>query len=73
MTLYTEDDIQEAARDLATLLAMQEDEAEPAWRAALDEEIAADTRWLAEMIEAVRGPALPIGLPAPGPVWRAGE
>jgi hypothetical protein len=75
MTLYTEDDIMEAARDLATLLAMQEDEADPAWRAALDEEISADTKWLAEMVEAVRGPALPlvlpIGLPAPGPVWRA--
>lgn len=72
MTLYTEADIEEAARDLATLLALQEDESDPAWRAALDEEIAADTRWLAEMIEAVRGPALPlvlpIGLPAPGPL-----
>jgi hypothetical protein len=76
-TLYTEADIDEAVRDLAASLEDHENEADPAWRAALSESIAADTKWLAEMIDSVRGPqlplTLPIGLAAPRAVrgvWR---
>ena len=75
--LYTEADIDEAARDLSAMLADHEGEDDPVWRAALDAQIRDATGWLAEMIEMVRGPALPltlpIGLPAPGPVWRVGK
>lgn len=74
MTLYTETDIQDAAADLATLMQHRDEETDAAWCDALDDMIAGDTAFLAEMIEEVRGPRLPlwlpIGLPAPG--WRGG-
>lgn len=75
--LYTEADIADAAADLATLMAQRGEETDPAWCDALDDMIRGDAEFLGEMLEAVRGPALPlvlpIGLPAPGPrVGRVG-
>lgn len=72
--LYTEADIAEAERDLAMLMEQHEAEEDPGLRQMLADWIEIDSAWLAEMIESVRGPVLPlrlpIGLPAPGPVWR---
>jgi hypothetical protein len=74
--IYTADDLAEAERDLAALLAAHEGETDPAWRDALAEGIAADTAWLAEMREMVAPSlplVLPIGLAAPRAVrgvWR---
>jgi hypothetical protein len=72
MTLYTLEDIEDAARDLATLLAQHEAEPDPAWRAALADMIQSDTAFLAEMREAVMPPlplVLPLGVPAPRAGW----
>jgi hypothetical protein len=72
MTLYTIEDIDDAARDLAALLAQHEAEPDPAWRAALADMIQSDTAFLAEMREAVMPPlplVLPLGLPAPRAGW----
>jgi hypothetical protein len=72
MTHWTHDDIEDAARDLATLLAHHEEETDPAWRAALADMIQSDAVFLAEMREAVMPPlplVLPLGLPAPRAEW----
>lgn len=76
MALYTPDDVEEAARDLAKIMAAHEAETDPETRAMLAEWIEADAQWLAEMREAVFPAlpfALPLGLPAPGPRWEAGR
>ena len=72
---YTPDDIEDAARDLAQLLADHEAETDPHWREVLSGWIADDARWLAEMLDVVQPPlplVMPIGLPAPRPgeVWK---
>ena len=72
MTLYTLEDIDDAALDLATLMAQHEAEPDPAWRAALADMIQSDTAFLAEMRESVMPPlplVLPLGLPAPRSGW----
>jgi hypothetical protein len=61
--IYTLDDLAEAERDLAALLAAHEEETDPAWRDAMADDIAKDTAWLAEMREMVCGPLLPLALP----------
>lgn len=73
MLAYTADDVASAERDLAELLEQHAAETDPAWRDALAAHIRDDTKWLAEMREAVFPSLpfrLPIGLPAPGPVGR---
>jgi hypothetical protein len=60
--IYTLDDLAEAERDLAALLAAHEEETDPAWRDAMADDIAKDTAWLAEMREMV-APLLPMSLP----------
>jgi hypothetical protein len=75
MTPWTHDDIEDAARDLATLMAHHEEETDPAWRVALADMIQSDAAFLAEMREAVMPPlplALPLGLPAPRAGWGVG-
>lgn len=70
LALYTADDIADAERDLASLMAERDAEDDPHWRAVLADWIEDDTAWLAEMIDGVALPlvlVLPIGLPAPGP------
>jgi hypothetical protein len=71
--LYTADDLAEAERDLAWLLEQHEAEEDPAQRDMLADWIAMDSQFLAEMREVV-APALPfilpLGVPAPRPVWR---
>ncbi len=72
MSLYTVDDIEDAERDLATLLAHHAEETDPAWRVALADMIQSDAAFLAEMREAVMPPlplVLPLGLPAPRAGW----
>lgn len=72
VTLYTAEDVEEAARDLAEIMAAHEAETDPELRAMYAEWIASDTAWLAEMREAVfptLALMLPLGLPAPGPRW----
>lgn len=70
-SIYTEADIAESVADLAIILQQAEEETDPNWREALMAMARDDAAWLAELIELVRGPALPlrlpIGLPAPGP------
>ena len=76
MSAYTGDDVEAAERDLAQLLEQHAAETDPAWRDALAAHIRDDTKWLAEMREAVFPSLpfrLPIGLPAPGPVGRGGR
>ena len=68
IALFTADDVAEAERDLAYLMAQHAEEEDPAWRDLLADMIASDARYLAEMQEAVRPRlrlVLPIGLPAP--------
>ncbi len=75
MNHWTHDDIEDAERDLATLLAQHAEEEEPAYRALLAEMIADDAAFLAEMREAVMPPLplmLPLGLPAPRAEWGVG-
>jgi len=75
MTHWTHDDIEDAARDLATLLAQHEAEDDPAWRVALADMIQSDAAFLAEMREAVMPQLplmLPLGLPAPRAGWGVG-
>lgn len=70
LALYTADDIADAERDLASLMAERDAEDDPHWRAVLADWIEDDTSWLAEMIDGVALPlvlVLPIGQPAPGP------
>lgn len=71
MAGYTIEDVEDAERDLAALVAAHAEEEDPFWRAMMAEHIVSDSAWLAEMREAVF-PALafvlPLGLPAPGPV-----
>lgn len=71
---YTADDVDDAARDLALLMAEHAEETDPVWRDELARWIVDDARWLAEMMDVVQPPlplVMPIGLPAPGPmeVW----
>lgn len=76
MTLYTADDVEEAARDLAEVMAAHEAETDPELKAMYAEWVEIDSAWLAEMREAVYPTlrlTLPIGLPAPGPMWEAGR
>ena len=76
MHAYTADDVAEAARDLALLLDAHAEETDAKWADVLADHIASDARWLAEMIEVVSPPlplGLPLGLPAPGPVWGMGR
>lgn len=72
---YTADDVDDAARDLALLMAEHAEETDPHWRDELARWIVDDARWLAEMMDVVQPPlplVMPIGLPAPGPmeVWK---
>lgn len=72
MPLYTAEDVEEAARDLAEIMAAHEAETDEEIRAMYAEWIATDSEWLAEMREAVfptLALMLPLGLPAPGPRW----
>ena len=74
LATYTPADIDDAARDLAYLLAEHEAETDPHWRDELARWVVDDARWLAEMMDVVQPPlplVMPIGLPAPGPwsVW----
>lgn len=74
--LYTAEDVEDTARDLALLMAQHETETDPEIRAWLAEWIDNDTQWLAEMREAVfptLALMLPLGLLAPGPRWEAGR
>lgn len=74
MLAYTADDVAEAERDLALLIEEHAEETDAKWADVLADHIASDARWLAEMIEVVSPPlplSLPLGLPAPGPMWRA--
>ena len=76
MLAYTADDVAEAARDLALLLDAHAEETDAKWADVLADHIASDARWLAEMIDVVSPPlplALPMGQPAPGPVWGVGR
>ena len=76
LALYTADDIADAERELAYLMAEHAECDDPVWREELARWIADDAAWLAEMTEAVAPPlplVLPIGLPAPGPVRAAKE
>jgi hypothetical protein len=61
--IYTLEDLAEAERDLAALLAAHEEETDPAWRDAMADDIVKDAAWLAEMREMVCGPLLPLVLP----------
>ena len=76
MHAYTADDVAEAERDLAMLIEEHAEETDAKWADVLADHIASDARWLAEMIEVVSPPlplGLPLGLPAPGPVWGVGR
>ena len=76
MLLYTAEDVEEAARDLAEIMAAHEAETDEEIRAMYAEWIASDSEWLAEMREAVfptLALMLPLGLPAPGPMWEVGR
>jgi hypothetical protein len=75
-TLYTAEDVEETARDLAFLIEQHAEETDPEARAMLADWIESDTAWLAEMREAVYPTLrlmLPLGLPAPGPRWEMGR
>jgi hypothetical protein len=72
MTPWTHDDIEDAERDLATLMAHHAEETDPAWRDYLADMIQSDAAFLAEMREAVMPQlalVLPLGLPAPRAGW----
>ena len=76
MHAYTVDDVAAAERDLAMLIEEHAEETDAKWADVLADHIASDARWLAEMIEVVSPPlplGLPLGLPAPGPVWGVGR
>lgn len=76
MSLYDASDVEEAARDLAEIMAAHEAETDEEIRAMYADWIASDTEWLAEMREAVfptLALTLPLGLPAPGPMWGVGR
>ena len=76
MSFITADDVEEAERDLAFLMQQHAEETDPEARAMLAEWIESDTAWLAEMREAVYPTLrlmLPLGLPAPGPMWGVGR
>ena len=76
MLAYTADDVAEAARDLELLLDAHAEETDAKWADVLADHIASDARWLAEMIDVVSPPlplVMPLGLPAPGPVWGVGQ
>lgn len=70
LDIYTPDDVEEAARDLAWLIEQHAEETDPGLRQMLADWIEIDSAWLAEMREAVYPSLpfrLPIGLPAPLP------
>lgn len=76
MAGYTADDVEDAERDLAEIIAAHAEETDPELRAMYAEWIEIDTAWLAEMREAVFPVlrlVLPLGLPAPGPMWGVGR
>lgn len=76
MAIYTADDVADAERDLAALIEAHAEETDPVWRDMLADQIRSDAQFLAEMREAVFPAlpfALPLGLPAPGPMWGVGR
>ena len=76
MALYNAEDVEDAERDLAALIEAHAEETDPEWRDMLADQIKSDAEFLVEMRDAVF-PALrlvlPLGMPAPGPVWGAGR
>jgi hypothetical protein len=76
MSNIAADLIEITERELSELLSEHETETDPFWRDVLATWIAIDTEWLAEMHAVVFPPlpfTLPLGLPAPGPVWGVGR